>query len=236
MLPTHDPTQNFIREWYSRMTLSSPFSPATPTGKDQYPPQSAKQQSGLEFDFVDGSGPVFSMCLEMAEEEDTKMAKSWKADADSILVFTRSFSAAVASLISVSIQDIQQDPQGTSNFYLAIIYQVLAEPNRSNITTSLPTPIFSTYLCSLGERSLVHELGHQYYLCRTCDVVTAMSTKIPQGHQDTFEPTQGGSYPHILCRRCREESPPAGGGSIAHTDSCFPGPFLCWPSRVPIKR
>ena len=68
------------------------------------------------------------MYLEMTEEEDKKVAESWKADAEGILVFVRLhllvpffkpihesqtglFSAAVASLISVSIQDIQQNPQ-----------------------------------------------------------------------------------------------------------------------------
>jgi hypothetical protein len=39
------------------------------------------------FDVVDGSGPLFSLYLRMAEEEDRKMAESWKADADGILVF-----------------------------------------------------------------------------------------------------------------------------------------------------
>ena len=74
------------------------------------------------------------MYLEMATEEDKKMVEDWKADADGILIFVRLyplswrftptqwsqtglFSAAVASLISVSIQDIQQNPQDTSNFY-----------------------------------------------------------------------------------------------------------------------
>lgn len=37
--------------------------------------------------FSDASGPLFTMYLEMAEEEDKKMAESWKADADRILVF-----------------------------------------------------------------------------------------------------------------------------------------------------
>ena len=39
--------------------------------------------------FVDGSGPIFSMYLDMATEEDKKMAESWKADADGILIFVR---------------------------------------------------------------------------------------------------------------------------------------------------
>ncbi|KAH9011965.1 hypothetical protein EDB83DRAFT_348331 [Lactarius deliciosus] len=107
-------------------------------GDHPYPPQSAPTQEprGMS-NFVDGSGPIFSMYLEMATEEDKKMVEGWKADADGILIFTGLFSAAVASLISVSIQDIRQNPQDTSNFYLANIYHTLADP-ASNISTSLP--------------------------------------------------------------------------------------------------
>ncbi|KAH9057267.1 hypothetical protein EDB87DRAFT_1793407, partial [Lactarius vividus] len=85
------------------------------------------------------------MYLERVTEEDKNMAESWKADAEGILVFTGLFSAAVASLISVSIQDIRPNPQDTSNFYLANIYQTLADPNQSNIPNSLPSspPPFS---------------------------------------------------------------------------------------------
>ena len=39
--------------------------------------------------FVDGSGPIFSMYMEMATEEDKKMAENWKADADRVLIFVR---------------------------------------------------------------------------------------------------------------------------------------------------
>jgi hypothetical protein len=42
-------------------------------------------------DFVDGSGHIFSMYLEMATEEDKKMAENWKDDADGILIFVRRY-------------------------------------------------------------------------------------------------------------------------------------------------
>ena len=128
----------------STQALSSPFSPTTaiPIGDHQYPPQSvpAHAPKGIS-SFVDGSGPIFSTYLDMATEEDKKMAESWKADADGILIFVRLyllvpcftptdlsktglFSAAVASLISVSIQDIRPSSQDTSNFYLANILRL----------------------------------------------------------------------------------------------------------------
>ncbi|KAF8259824.1 hypothetical protein EI94DRAFT_1531318, partial [Lactarius quietus] len=86
---------------------------------------------------------IFSMYLELAKEEDEKMAENWKADADGILIFTGLFSAAVATLISVSIQDIQPSSQDTSNFYLANIYQAIADPNRPNVSTPSSPPPFS---------------------------------------------------------------------------------------------
>ncbi|KAH9057271.1 hypothetical protein EDB87DRAFT_1565550, partial [Lactarius vividus] len=83
------------------------------------------------------------MYLEMATEEDRKMVENWKADADGILIFTGLFSAAVASLITVSIQDIRPNPQDTSNFYLANIYQAIADPDRPNISLPPSPPAFS---------------------------------------------------------------------------------------------
>jgi hypothetical protein len=71
---------------------SSPFSSAAHIGdrQDPPPPWSAQAQAWRgESNFVDSSGPIFSMYLEMAEEEDKKMAESWKADAEGILVFVR---------------------------------------------------------------------------------------------------------------------------------------------------
>ena len=59
-----------------------------PIGDRQYPPWSAQNQAWRGgSDFVDSSGPIFSMYMEMAEEEDKKMAESWKADAEGILIF-----------------------------------------------------------------------------------------------------------------------------------------------------
>ena len=64
-----------------------------PIGSHHYPPQSAQNQTSAPgvSHFIDGSGPIFSMYLERAEEEDKKMAESWKADADGILIFVRLF-------------------------------------------------------------------------------------------------------------------------------------------------
>jgi hypothetical protein len=43
----------------------------------------------IESSYTDGSGALFSMYLDRAEEEDQKAAERWKGDADGILVFVR---------------------------------------------------------------------------------------------------------------------------------------------------
>ena len=74
----------------SHITLFLRISLLAPTivGSPQYPPHSARAQEpqGVST-FTDGCGPIFSKYLEMATEEDKKMAESWKADADGILIF-----------------------------------------------------------------------------------------------------------------------------------------------------
>ena len=60
--------------------------PSAQIGDDQY---LSRPQNQVLSDFVDGSGPIFSMYLEMATEDDKKMVEDWKADADGILIFVR---------------------------------------------------------------------------------------------------------------------------------------------------
>ncbi|KAH9045865.1 hypothetical protein EDB83DRAFT_1549452 [Lactarius deliciosus] len=167
------------------MSLVSPVTVA-PIVDHQYPPPEVTTKAPQEApSFVDGSGPIFSMYSERATEDDQKMAESWKADAEGILVFTGLFSAAVASLISVSIQDIRPNPQDTSNFYLANIYQTLADPG-SNVSSPLPASppsVFSPKLCNL------------------------VGTKIPKGHSATLQSAQASADPRILCGRRRQVSP-----------------------------
>jgi hypothetical protein len=60
-------------------------------------------------------------------------------------VQTGLFSAVVAALVSISIQDLQPNPQDTSAFYLANIYQLLSNENGSQVTvpSSLTNPATS---------------------------------------------------------------------------------------------
>ncbi len=62
-------------------------------------------------------------------------------------------------MISVSIQDIRPNPQDTSNFYLANIYQTVSDPNKSSsLHTSPPTfspPKYAVWVNALWFLSLV---------------------------------------------------------------------------------
>ncbi|KAI0247936.1 hypothetical protein BJV78DRAFT_1285152 [Lactifluus subvellereus] len=102
----------------------------------------AEQGSQTDSSYVYGPDAFFSMYLEKTEEEDTRMVETWKTDADGTLVFTGLFSAAVATCIGISIQDLKPNPQDTSAIHLGNIYQLLADPNRTHISipSTLSTP------------------------------------------------------------------------------------------------
>lgn len=79
---------------YSILTYPHPIS----IGDRQYLPRTAPNEASQgESGFIDSSGPIFSMYLDLAKEEDKKMVESWQADAKGILVFVR-FHVLVHSL------------------------------------------------------------------------------------------------------------------------------------------
>ncbi|KAI0263813.1 hypothetical protein BC834DRAFT_295202 [Gloeopeniophorella convolvens] len=106
-----------------------------------YPPSQihGQPQARSEKSFSDPSGPLFSMYLERAEEEDKRMVENWKGDADGILVFTGLFSASVATFLGNTYQGLQLNPQDASAFYLSRIYQQSASDNGSQV--SIPSTI-----------------------------------------------------------------------------------------------
>ncbi|KAH9952773.1 hypothetical protein BGW80DRAFT_578662 [Lactifluus volemus] len=109
------------------------------TGNPNVPRSEQRQPSQGQPTLSDGAEPIFNMYVKMSQEEDNKMADRWQKDADGILIFTGLFSAAVAALLAVSIQDLRPNPQDTAAFYLANIYQLLADPNIS-LASTLFTP------------------------------------------------------------------------------------------------
>ena len=203
------------------ITLFFTFSLITPAtkGSHQHPPHSAQAQArqGVS-NFADGSGLIFAMYSDMATEEDKKMAESWKADADGILIFVRLHHLLVLQTDSMVVDRvvlcccciIDLSVNSGHSTKLAGYLQLLSCKHLSSYCSPesteyfplfLPAPIFSTKLRRLGERTLVLELGDQSYLCSTGDVATAMGTKIPQSHPVAICSSQASSNPCVSCRR-----------------------------------
>ena len=96
----------------------------------------------------------------------------------------------------MSIQDLQQDPQDTSNFYLANIYQAAISPNSSSISTSPPlspppfsTPNHAVWVNALWFMSLVISL--------TCAL---LATLLQQWARRYLKITQSRYSPHKRAR------------------------------------
>ncbi|KAH9978279.1 hypothetical protein BJV74DRAFT_141939 [Russula compacta] len=109
------------------------------------PPQSVQNQPSRPSqggsNIGDSSWPIFSMYSKIAEEEDNKMTDRWTKDADGILIFTGLFSASVAALLAVSIQDLIPNSQDTSAFYLEKIFeQLYLNVTPSSIPSNIPRP------------------------------------------------------------------------------------------------
>jgi hypothetical protein len=188
------------------------------------------------------------MYLEMATEEDKKMAENWKADADGILIFVRRYllenlrlihndSTAVdwSILRCCCIVNLSVDsgpPAKPTGHFQFLPCEYLSGYNQPKYTqyfefsSCFPSPILSTKLCCLGQCALVLELGDQPNLRSACDLSIAMGAKIPQGHSLALQSTQASPNSCVLCRRCREVSPSVGGRNIAHASSHFPVPIL----------
>ena len=143
---------------------------AIPIGDDRY--DRASQPDG-QSDFIDGSGPIFSMYLEMAEEEDKKMTESWKADAEGILVFVRLrllvpyfqlthrsdwFILRRCRLFAFGVAPgSSTEPAGHVQLLPCQHIPASCRPEsiqRFHFPPYFPTSVFSTELCSLGKRPL----------------------------------------------------------------------------------
>ena len=187
-----------------------------------WPPRSApNEESQADSGFVDSSGPIFSMYMEMAEEEDKKLAESWQADADGILIFVRLYflvpclTPAHSSILDWFILcrrrivyigvDSGPSTEPTRHIQLLpreFISGYYCRPKSIQyfgFPSHHPTPILSTHVFRLGQFTLVLELSHQYFLCSPSDVTTAMGTKISQGHADTLQSAQASSDTFVLC-------------------------------------
>ena len=182
-----------------------------PEGDGQYPPGPKKSSVS---DFVDGSGPIFSMYLEMATEDDKKMVEDWKADADGILIFVRLESSLGIHINSVIIDgsilrcccnfDLTvnsrhpTEPTGHLKFLPRKYLSRYHQPKSLEFSPCLTTPFLSSKLRNLGEFTLVLELDDQPHLCFTCDLPATMGSKVPQGHFVALQSRQASTDPCVL--------------------------------------
>ncbi|KAH9989381.1 hypothetical protein BJV74DRAFT_773121, partial [Russula compacta] len=94
------------------------------------------------------------MYSKIAEEEDKGMVEQWQQDAKGIIIFNGLFSAVVAALVAVSVQDLRPNSQDTSAFYLEKMYQLQADPNVSRSSTVAQPPAFSPPTYAIWVNSL----------------------------------------------------------------------------------
>ena len=136
----------------------------------------------------------------------------------------------------MSIQDIQQNPQDTTNFYLANIHQAMINPDGFNFSTppSAPPspPPFSPPNHAIWVNALWFLSLAQPYVCTPCNVATAMGATISQDHSVAIQSTQTSAHPCVLCRRRREVSPTMDRRCLAHASPHFPLPVLCRPCCI----
>jgi len=202
--------------------MEAPLASLTP--RPGHPPQSDQSHPPQgESGFVDGSGPLFSMYLQLAGEEDKKMTENWKGDADGILIFVSLHSTCGASThVHPEVEDrfilcrrrgvsrcVRAGPQAELSGHLSLLpCKHLSNPRRfewlpgpySPYTSKSVHPIFTTNLCRMGQLTLVSQLGHQCHMRSFGDITTAVGPSVlHEGHPDTIQSTQTSTDPSVLC-------------------------------------
>jgi len=210
-----------------------------------------------ESGFVDGSGPLFSMYLQLAGEEDKKMTENWKGDADGILIFVSHHSTSgTFTHTHTKVEDrfilcrrrnisrrVCPGPQAQLTGHLSVLPRKhLSSPHRSEWLPGpySPTfqpfhPIFSPSLCRMGQLTLVSQPGHQSHMRTFGNITAAVGASVHEGHPDTIQSTQTSAHPCVLCGGCRQTSPSVGSRSVAWVVTPLSIPLLRGPGCVPFQ-
>ncbi|KAH9987563.1 hypothetical protein BJV77DRAFT_773392 [Russula vinacea] len=137
------------------------------------------------------------MYLDRSDKDDKTTTERWSGERDAILIFTGLFSAALAVLISVSIQGLQPGSQDISAFYLKNIFRLLA-----NSTTSqpiiYPTPVDPPKFSPTKSAVLVNSLWFLSLLMSFTGALLAVF--IQQWAQPYLQATQGRHSPRERAR------------------------------------
>jgi len=178
----------------------------------QHPPQA-------ESVYADSSGPLFSMYLKLAGEEDEKMTENWKGDADGILIFVSCHSTCITpTQIDPETEDwsilrrrrsiccgIRPGPQAEFPGHLSVLPRKhLSNPQwipgrYSPYTSRSVHSIFSTNLCRVGQLALVSQLAHQSHMRTFGHITPAMGPSVHEDHPDTIQSTQTSTDSRVLC-------------------------------------
>ena len=201
-------------------TIEAPSTSLTP--RPGRPPQSGQSHPPQgESGFADGSGPLFSMYLQLAGEEDKKMTENWKGDADGILIFVSLHSTCASTDIHRKVEDrfilcirrcisrcVRAGSQAELSGHVSLLpCKHLSNPRRfdwlpghySPHTSQSIHPIFSANLCRMGQLTLVSQLAHQSHMRTFGDITPAMGPSVHEGHSDTIQSTQTSTDPGVLC-------------------------------------
>ncbi|KAH9029364.1 hypothetical protein EDB83DRAFT_1894976 [Lactarius deliciosus] len=141
--------------------------------------------------YSDPSGAIFSMYITRALKFDDENVENWKGGADSILVFTGLFSSTVATFISMSYPNLQQDPNFTTQFILAQISQQL-----SNVTNNGISPAASP--SNKGPSASVVFVNSVWFLSLVLSLTCALiATLLQQWARRYLQMIQRNHAPHV---------------------------------------
>ena len=237
--------------------IEVPFPSLTP--RPGHPPQSGQNNLVQEVSgFADGSGPLFSMYLKLAGEEDKKMTDNWKGDADGILIFVSRHSTCPASTrVYLEAEDrfilcrrrgirrsLRPGPQAKFPGHFSVLPRKhLSSPRRFEWhpghypphTSQFVHPILPTNLCRMGQLTLDSQLAHQSHMRTFGHIIATMGASVHEDHPDTIRSTQTSTYSGVLCGGRRETSPSVGSRSVACIVTPFSFPVLCGPRCVPFQ-
>jgi Family of unknown function (DUF6535) len=214
-------------------------------------------QPNADPDFFDGSGAIFSMYLERAEEEDRKMVESWKGDADGMLVFVRfcpifrtfAYNAGIVdwfifrcccrtarNICPGHSAELAGHLSFLSRTYLSAALGIERNTSHYPLVPVRSHPaIFSTYIISLGQRVLVLEPLYQPYLRAVVDLASTMGTSLSQGRLPTAKPSQASTNSRILFGGCGEVARSIYGRSITSAAPLIPFPVFRGPWGVLVQ-
>ncbi|KAH9015661.1 hypothetical protein EDB85DRAFT_1875622, partial [Lactarius pseudohatsudake] len=141
--------------------------------------------------YSDPSGAIFSMYITRALKFDDENVENWKGGADSILVFTGLFSSTVATFISMSYPNLQQDPNFTTQSILAQISQQL-----SNVTNNGIGPAASP--SNQGPSTSVVFVNSVWFLSLVLSLTCALiATLLQQWARRYLQMIQRNHAPHV---------------------------------------